>query len=250
MRTPLIAGNWKLNGNLVAARALASEIVDAGQLGEVDLLVCPSFTLLSAVNNVLSGSSVALGAQNLSGQPEGAFTGEVSGDMLAECGCAFVIVGHSERRTLFGETDADVSRKVDQALASGLTPIVCVGESLAERDDGRAFEVVRRQLDGALSDVSDAQLEACVLAYEPVWAIGTGRSASPEQAQAVHAEMRDWLSRRGESIARAVRTLYGGSVKPDNAGALFAQPDVDGALVGGASLVGQDFLAIARAAAA
>ncbi|MEM9604567.1 MAG: triose-phosphate isomerase [Pseudomonadota bacterium] len=250
MRTPLIAGNWKLNGSRVAARALASELADANPVGEVELLVCPSFTLLSAVHDVLDGSPVVLGAQNLASEPKGAFTGEVSGDMLVECGCRYVIVGHSERRTLFGESDADVARKVAQALASGLTPIVCVGESLAERDSGRAPDVVRGQLDGALSGLSDAQLAACVLAYEPVWAIGTGRSATPDQAQSVHADMRAWLSARSASAAHAVRALYGGSVKPDNAGALFSQPDIDGALVGGASLVGQDFLAIARAAAA
>lgn len=248
MRRPLIAGNWKLNGSRDSATALATEVAAASSEIDVDLLVCPSFTLLAPVQSALGSSCVALGAQNLSAHESGALTGEVSAQMVSEAGCRYVIIGHSERRGLFGEQDSDVAAKVQRALAQSLVPIVCVGESLDERDAGRELAVVSRQLDSALGALDSTALANCVVAYEPVWAIGTGRSASPEQAQAVHAAMREWLIGREAGAGNTVRLLYGGSVKPDNARALFAQRDIDGALIGGASLDAADFLAIARAA--
>lgn len=249
MRRPLIAGNWKLNSNSAHARALAADVASAATDLPADLVLFPSYTLLADVFDVIEASHVALGAQNVATQTQGAFTGEVSASMLREVGCSYAIIGHSERRSLFSESDVDIADKVVRCLAEGLTPVLCVGESLGARDGGRATEVVRSQLHGALASVENSDLSACVVAYEPVWAIGTGRSASPEQAQEVHASIRAWLATRDEAAAHAVRLLYGGSVKVENAGALLAQTDIDGALVGGASLVADSFLAIAQAAA-
>ena len=249
MRRPLIAGNWKLNGSSSGARSLASEIASQAPSVDVDMLICPSFTLLGVIGEAIEQSGVALGAQNVAAQEQGAFTGEVSARMLSEAGCRYVIIGHSERRSLFAERDDQLAQKMALSLAAGLTPVLCVGESLEERDAGRVLEVVQTQLEGGFASVTDGQLGDCVLAYEPVWAIGTGRSASPEQAQEVHAAMRAWVASRDATAAGSMRQLSGGSVKADNAKALFAQADIDGALVGGASLVTNDFLAIARAAA-
>jgi triosephosphate isomerase len=243
MRRPLIAGNWKMYKTAAEAVALAIELRDGGRSEGVEVLVAPPFTALSAVAQALRGSSLLLGAQNMHWATEGAFTGEVSPLMLRDIGCTHVIVGHSERRQLFGETDEGVARKAKAALAHSLTPIVCVGETLTERESGRTMEIVERQLERALRELTADQVATVVVAYEPVWAIGTGRNATPEQAQEVHAFIRKRVSTsHGDPVAVAVRILYGGSVKPDNIGPIIAQADVDGALVGGASLTAASFL--------
>jgi triosephosphate isomerase len=240
-RTRLVAGNWKMHGSRASNRALLEKILaGVGKAAATQCAVCPPFPYLAQVAEQLSGSPVALGAQNVSEHAQGAYTGEVSAAMLVELGCRYVIVGHSERRQLYGEKDEQVAAKFAAAKKSGLVPILCVGETLAEREAGRTEEVVARQLDAVLK-VGD--FGSVVLAYEPVWAIGTGRNATPEQAQQVH----EFLRRR---IPSENRILYGGSVKAQNARALFAMPDVDGGLIGGASLVAEDFLAIVEAAAA
>jgi triosephosphate isomerase len=212
-----------------------------------DVLVAPPFTALTAVAEALRGSSVLLGAQNMHWEKEGAFTGEVSPLMLRDAGCSHVILGHSERRHVFGETDEDVSRKTRAALDNGLTPIVCIGELLAERESNRTLEVVERQLEHGLRLVTPDELARSVVAYEPVWAIGTGRTATPQQAQDVHAFVRKRMARsHGDAVAAAVRILYGGSVKPENIAELMAESDIDGALVGGACLKADSFLKIVR----
>jgi len=234
-RTRLVAGNWKMHGSRETIRALLDAIVAGVDAPGAQCAICPPFPYLAQVAERLRGTAIAWGAQNVAEHAQGAYTGEVSAAMLAEFGCRYVIVGHSERRQLYGETDAQVAAKFAAARKAGLTPILCVGETLAERDAGRTTEVVARQL-GAVA------FTAGVVAYEPVWAIGTGRNATPEQAQEVHAFLR-------ERLPRDTPILYGGSVKPQNAAAIFAMPDVDGGLIGGASLVAADFLAILRAAA-
>ena len=242
MAQKLVVGNWKLNGSLSSNEALLGAC--CAQAG-VDVAVCVPFPYLAQAASRLDG--IALGAQTVSEFQSGAYTGEVSAEMLAEMGCRYVIVGHSERRTLFGEDDAVVGRKAAAALRAGLVPIVCVGESLAEREAGQVMEVIGRQL-AAVRELIGAQgLSRTVIAYEPVWAIGTGRAASANEAQEVHAAIRRWLAECGAAAAE-IRILYGGSVKADNAAELFAMPDVDGGLIGGASLVAQDFMAICRAA--
>ena len=233
-RTRLVAGNWKMHGSRSANRALLDAILKGLPKGNAQCAVCPPYPYLEQVAERLRGTPIAWGAQNVSEHAQGAYTGEVSAAMLAEFGCRYVIVGHSERRQLFGETDGQVAAKFGAARAVGLTPILCVGETLAEREAGRTEEVVARQL-------AAVKFSEAVLAYEPVWAIGTGRNATPEQAQAVHAFLRGKLN-------SDVSILYGGSVKAQNAAAIFAMPDVDGGLIGGASLVAEDFLAILRAA--
>jgi len=237
MRARLVAGNWKMHGSRASNLALLDAIV-AGAGNGAEAVVCVPFPYLGQVAERLTGTAVAWGAQTLSEHASGSFTGEVSAAMLADFGCRFVLVGHSERRQLFGETEAQAAAKFAAARAAGITPILCVGETLAERDAGRTEEVVARQLDAVLGS---SRFADAVLAYEPVWAIGTGRTATPEQAQAVHGFLRNRLG-------AATRILYGGSVKPENATAIFAMPDVDGGLIGGASLVAQDFLAICAAA--
>ncbi|HEX6692303.1 MAG TPA: triose-phosphate isomerase [Burkholderiales bacterium] len=232
-RVRLVAGNWKMHGSLAANRALLDALVGGLPQG-VECAVCVPFPYLAQAAERLKGTALAWGAQNVSEHAEGAYTGEVSAAMLKELGCRYAIVGHSERRQLYRESDAQVAAKFAAAQGAGLTPVLCVGETLAEREAGRTEEVVGRQLDAV-------RFSNAVLAYEPVWAIGTGRTASPEQAQAVHAFLR-------RKVALETPILYGGSVKPQNAAAIFAMPDVDGGLIGGASLVAQDFLAIARAA--
>ncbi len=250
MRVPLIAGNWKMFKGVHEAVAYAKELrVLAADIVDLELVLAPPFTAVNAVADALRNSNVAVAGQDLFWEKEGAFTGAVSGPMLQEAGAALVIVGHSERRRVFGDTDADVNRKVHAAYGAGLAPIVCVGETLDERDGGRTFDVLDTQVKAALEDVSSSQFSTMVIAYEPVWAIGTGRNATPDQAQEAHAHIRgrlqQWL---GADAADGCQILYGGSVKPDNAKAILQQPDVDGALVGGASLDVQSFLAIARAA--
>ena len=239
-RIRLVAGNWKMHGSRASNLALLEALLRGiGDARGVECAVCPPFPYLPQVGEKLRGTPVALGAQNVSEHAQGAYTGEVSAAMLAEFGCRYVIVGHSERRQLYGERDALVAAKFAAAQAAGIAPILCVGETLEERDAGRTQQVVGRQLDAVLKVNS---FEQAVLAYEPVWAIGTGRNATPEQVQAVHVFLR-------KRINSQVRILYGGSVKPQNAAAIFAMPDVDGGLIGGASLVAKDFLDIVKAAA-
>jgi triosephosphate isomerase len=237
-RTRLVAGNWKMHGSRASNQALLDALLEEiGVPAGAECAVCPPFPYLQQVAERLRGSPIAWGAQNVSEHAQGAYTGEVSAAMLREFGCRYVIVGHSERRQVYGETDAQVAAKFAAARGAGLTPILCVGETLQEREAGRTEEVVARQLDEVLTKTS---FEDAVLAYEPVWAIGTGRTATPQQAQEVHAFLRTRLS-------TASQILYGGSVKAQNAAAIFAMPDVDGGLIGGASLVATEFLAIVKA---
>jgi triosephosphate isomerase len=247
MRTPLIAGNWKMNGSLAANATLLAGILRDEAAVSAELAVCVPAPYLAQVQSVLGGSPVRWGAQDVSAQERGAFTGEVSAEMLLEFGCSYVIVGHSERRSYHAESDELVAQKAQRALASGLTPIVCFGETLEEREQGATDAVVSRQLAPVL-DAMRTQLASMVIAYEPVWAIGTGKTATPEMAQQVHARLRAMLAERDAESAQQVRILYGGSMKPDNAKDLLAKPDIDGGLIGGASLNASDFLAIAHAA--
>ena len=250
MRTPIIAANFKMHQTAAETADYASALVaELGDLEGVEVVVAPPFTALDRAAQAFADGPVRLSAQDVHAEPEGAFTGEVSVAMLAELGCAYSIVGHSERRALFGETDDKVSAKVAALLAGGLRPIVCVGESLDEREAGRTREVVEAQLHRSLAGVEPAWAEEVVVAYEPLWAIGTGRTATPEMAQEVHQAIRAHLGVAFGAAADALRIQYGGSVKPDNAADLMAQPDIDGALVGGASLDPASFASIVRAAA-
>lgn len=249
-RRPLIAGNWKLFKTVAESCALVQELkAQLPAVTRAEVVVAPVFTALASVRAALAGSSVRLSAQNVYWEAQGAFTGEVGPLQLRDVGCDYVIVGHSERRQLFGESDADVGRKARAVLAHGMAPIVCVGETLAEREAGKAEAVVVRQLVAALAGMTDAELANAVVAYEPIWAIGTGKNAAPSDAQHMHAAIRGCVaSAHGQSRAASLRVLYGGSVKPDNAAALLGQSDVDGALVGGASLAAGSFCAIVAAA--
>jgi len=250
-RTALIAGNWKMHGTLESCRALVAAL-DAGVAGRAApaMLLCPPFVYLERAARWLEGSPIALGAQNLSERSgPGAFTGEIAGSMLVDVGCRYVIVGHSERRTLYGETDALVAAKFGAAQAAGLVPILCVGETLEEREAGRTEAVVARQAAAVLESAGVGAFARAVIAYEPVWAIGTGRTATPEQAQEVHALVRGIIASRDATIAAELRILYGGSVKGANAAELLAKEDIDGGLIGGASLDAADFLKIFEAAA-
>jgi len=250
MRRPFIAGNWKMNLDMASAVALAKGVArEAEKVEEVDLAVCPPSVYLAAVAQAISGSQVQVGAQNMYHQPKGAFTGEISAAMLVDVGCRYVILGHSERRHILGETDELVNKKVHAALAAGLAPIVCVGETLEEREAGNTLDVIRRQFDGSLAGLSAQQLAGVVIAYEPVWAIGTGKVATPEQAEEVHLDLRKIIQDRyNRRTAEVVRIQYGGSVTPDNARVLLACPNIDGALVGGASLQVESFMGIVAAA--
>ena len=250
-RKLLIAGNWKMNTSLSGATELAGALVArVGALDAVDLAVAPPFVYLAAVGEVLGGSKIALGAQNMFYEDNGAYTGETSGAMLKDVGCRYVILGHSERRHVVGETDELVNRKVLKALADGLEPILCVGELLEQRRADQTREVVRRQVKIGLEGVSRSEAARVTIAYEPVWAIGTGLTATPDQAQEVHEMIRGLLGEAyGAEVAEKVRIQYGGSVKPANAAKLLALPDVDGALVGGASLKAPDFIGIVNAGA-
>ncbi len=248
MRTPLVVANWKMNGTVAEARALAAGVRDGLRRPRgVEVVLCPPFTALGAVRELLAAGPIALGAQNSHWEAAGAFTGEISPPMLAELGCRYVLVGHSERRKEFGETDEQINRKVRAVLATGMAPILCVGETAEERAQGLTFTTVEGQLRAGLAGLAAAAIGFCVLAYEPVWAIGTGQHAAPGQAGEVHGYLRGLLSELAtKEVAQRVRVLYGGSVKPDNAAALTAEPDIDGALVGGASLSPQGFVAIAK----
>ncbi len=249
-RRPFIVGNWKMNKGPLEADALAIELKKrlAG-IGHADVAVVPPYISIPAVVGRLQKSGIGVGAQDLHPEVSGAFTGAVAGEMLKQAGCSFVLVGHSERRSLFGDTDVIVARKLGAALRAGLDPILCVGETLAERDDGSATVVVRRQLAAALSELDRDAMMKVTIAYEPVWAIGTGRTASPAQAQEMHKEIRAWLGERfPREVPQAVRIQYGGSVNAQNAATLLQQPDIDGALVGGASLSAETFAAIVESA--
>jgi triosephosphate isomerase (TIM) len=249
MRIKLVAGNWKMNGGLAANQTLLQALLPAvGRIEGAKFAVCVPYPYLSQVQQLLGGSAIQWGAQDVSQFASGAYTGEVSGAMLAEFGCRYTIVGHSERRTLFGETSALVAQKYEAAQKAGLTPILCVGETLEERESGRTEPTVAAQLDAVLERCGTQSLGQAVIAYEPVWAIGTGRTAMPDEAQAVHAFIRRRVAARDEAAAAGVQILYGGSVKGANAGQLFAERDIDGGLIGGASLDAAEFATICRAA--
>ena len=250
MRTPLVVGNWKMNGSVAEARALASAVRDGVKRTRgVEVVLCPPFTALPVVGESLAGSAVGLGAQNCHWEKQGAFTGEISPPMLAELGVKYVIVGHSERRKHFGESDAMINLKVKALLATELTPILCVGETEEERRQGLTFTIVEGQVRGGLAGVEAAAISRCVMAYEPVWAIGTGVNATPVQAGEVHGYLRGLLSElASKEVAQALRILYGGSIKPEHMGELVQEKEIDGGLVGGASLQAQSFLAIVKKA--
>jgi triosephosphate isomerase len=248
-RTPIIAGNWKMY------KTIPEAIESAGRLAElmqpeptdVEVMIAPAFPALYLVQQTLAGSCIRMGAQNMYWEAEGAFTGEVSPDMLLSAGCSHVILGHSERRQFFGETDQGINRKIVAALKNNLTPVFCVGETDAEREEEKTFSVLDKQMEMGLIGFSAEELEPLVLAYEPVWAIGTGKTATSEQAQEVHGYLRQWIEKKfGSTLAKSIRILYGGSVKPENIGGLMAMPDIDGALVGGASLNPDSFSRIVR----
>lgn len=249
MRKKFVAGNWKMFTDHVTAKKLAQEVVAlmAGN-HQVDVALCPPFTYLQAVGEVLKGTQIALGAQNCYHEKEGAFTGEISPTMLLDLGCKYVILGHSERRHKMGECDITVNKKVHAALNAGLHVILCIGESLDERQANKTNEILKNQLDGSLAGIGAPCYKSLVLAYEPVWAIGTGHNATPQQAQDAHAYIRSWIANHhGAEIADKMVIQYGGSVKPENAASLLTQPDVDGGLIGGASLKADQFLGIIRA---
>ncbi len=248
MRIPLVAGNWKMNTVQATAVELVKTLAKSTPGGKVEVAVCPPFVYLLPAAQAAKGSHVKLGAQDVYFEAKGAFTGEISCEMLKDCGCEYVILGHSERRHVIGENDTLISAKLKAVIAASLKPILCVGEKLEERDANTTEKVIETQLKGGLEGLTADQLKNLVIAYEPVWAIGTGRNATPEQAQDVHQFIRTWLTGRfGASFAQGVRIQYGGSVKGDNAESLMAKPDVDGALVGGASLKADDFLKIIQA---
>ncbi|MYF98593.1 triose-phosphate isomerase [Candidatus Poribacteria bacterium] len=248
MRTPIIAGNWKLNKTVSEAVALTSELKELVEGTDgVEIVVAPTFTALHAVSNSIKDSNILLAAQDVYWENSGAFTGEVSAPMLNDVGCDYVIIGHSERRQYFGETNETVNHKVKAALSHNLKPIVCVGEQLEEREVGQTESVIKDHITGGTTGLTNDAILSCVIAYEPVWAIGTGKTATPEQAQEVHYFIRNLLSDNfSDEVASQVRIQYGGSVKPENAAELMAQPDVDGALVGGASLQAESFAQIVK----
>jgi triosephosphate isomerase (TIM) len=249
MRKPLVAGNWKMNGSLDSVRTLLAGIKSGiSEVKNAEVAVCPPYVYLAETEKLLQGSGIGWGGQDLSAEASGAFTGEVAFSMLQDFGCKYVIVGHSERRTYHAESDELVAKKYAVARAAGLVPILCVGETLEERESGITEQVVARQLDALIDSEGVEALKEGVIAYEPVWAIGTGKTASPEQAQEVHAFIRGRVAEKSAEVADGVRILYGGSMKPDNAKELIGKPDIDGGLIGGASLKAEDFLGICTAA--
>ena len=250
-RKKIVAGNWKMNKTASEASSLTENImIDLSDVGDVDVVLCPPYTALGVVGPLIDKTRIGLGAQNMHWELSGAYTGEISSSMLRDLYCQYVILGHSERRSYFSETDDEVNKKARAALETRLTPIICVGETLEERDSGRAREIVKGQLQGSLAGLRE-DLKKVIIAYEPVWAIGTGRTATPEQAQEMHAYIRSVLAEMaGEDTADTVRIQYGGSVKPNNAAELFAQPDIDGGLIGGAALEARHFIEIVQAAIA
>ncbi len=249
MRKPLVAGNWKMNGSRESNNALIKGIIEgSSQVTNAEILVCPPFVYISEVAALLEGTDIAYGSQDVAKEEVGAYTGEISVSMLKDIGCTYAIVGHSERRALYGDTDKIVAQKFAAAQNGGLTPVLCVGELLEEREAGQTEAVVEKQLQAVVDLVGISALEKSVVAYEPVWAIGTGKTASPEQAQEVHAFIRGWISKEDAAVAEKVRILYGGSVKAANAKELFSQADIDGGLIGGASLAADEFISICEAA--
>jgi len=249
MRRPMVAGNWKMNGNRAEAAKLVNGILEGmGDVADAEVVVCPPYILIPEVGQRITDSAVRLGAQNLNVHASGAHTGEISGPMLRDFGCVYCIVGHSERRAMYGESSSDVAAKFEAAQHHGLVPVLCVGETLEQREKDATEAVIAEQLQAVLSRSGAEGFRNAVIAYEPVWAIGTGRTATPQQAQAVHAFIRGLLASNDKGIAGNVRILYGGSVKGDNAADLFAEADIDGGLIGGASLKSDEFLAICRAA--
>lgn len=246
-RTPLIAGNWKMYKDCTEAVSAAEKLLalcSEAPSGR-EIMIAPAFTAIHPVSEKLKGSGIKVSGQNLFWQKEGAFTGEISADMLKSAGCEYVLIGHSERRQIFGEKDQDINLKIKAALGSSLKPVFCVGETESERESGKTFNVLDRQLENGLTEIPASLLNSIVIAYEPVWAIGTGKTATPEIAQEVHGWIRGFLKKKyGDSIANAIRILYGGSVKPDNISGLMRLPDIDGALVGGASLDPESFYGI------
>jgi len=249
MRRKLVVGNWKMYGNLARNKALLEGVLSGvRELRNADYGVCVPYPYLAQAQSMLQGSNIAWGAQNVSQNEQGAFTGAVAAGMLADFNCRYVIIGHSERRALFHESNDIAATKFDTAIKSGLTPIFCVGETLAERESGVTEQVVARQLEVILNHVGAQAVAKSVIAYEPVWAIGTGKTATPEQAQAVHAFIRQRVAQLDAAVAKELKILYGGSMKPGNAAELLSQPDIDGGLIGGASLVAEEFVAICRAA--
>ncbi len=248
MRQPLVIGNWKMNGTRQMVQALLGTLVSKNtELTRAKVVVCPPYLYIPLAMELLRGTSILLGGQDVWVESEGAFTGDVSAAMLADFGCSWVIVGHSERRSLHAEDDYLVAKKAMAAQMAGLVPIICVGETLDEREEGRTKTVIARQLDAVLETVGIQMFASAVIAYEPVWAIGTGRTATPQQAQEIHGYIRQRIAINNADIASSLRILYGGSVKPKNAAELFNQPDIDGGLIGGASLNGIDFIEICRA---
>ncbi len=245
-RKPIIAGNWKMNKTTAEARDLAAKLIPlVSSVKDREIVLGPAFTSLEAVSETIKGTNIVLAAQTMQWEDKGAFTGEISAEMLLDLGCKYVIIGHSERRQYFGETDETVNKKVKQALKKGLLPIMCVGETLAEREAGRLNDIINRQVTGGLKDISADDMKKIVIAYEPVWAIGTGRTATPEQANEVHALIRQKAkSLYSAEIAEILRIQYGGSVTPENVSQLMSKPDIDGALVGGASLKPESFGAL------
>lgn len=248
MRTPIIAGNWKLNKTVSDAVLLTTDLAKlVDNISDVEIVVAPVFTALSNVHDVINGTNIQLAAQDLYWEDSGAFTGEVSAPMLKDVGCDYVIIGHSERRQYFGETNETVNQKVKAALSHELKPIICVGELLEERETGKTETVIEDHVKGGIGDLTESEIESCVIAYEPVWAIGTGKTATPDQAQEVHSFIRDILKDcYSDKLASKIRIQYGGSVKPENAAELMSQQDVDGALVGGASLDAESFAEIVK----
>lgn len=245
MRRPLIAGNWKMHNNCAQSVELVSQLIKSVPDSEVDIVVAPPYTALSSVATVLKGSPIALAAQNIFWEESGAFTGEIAPAMLKDVGCRYVIIGHSERRQFFNETNETVNKRLKAALKASLIPIVCIGETLTEREGEKTLAVIEDQITGGFQNVSPDEMGPVIIAYEPVWAIGTGKTATPEQAQEVHHFIRELVARIfGKQIADGIRILYGGSVKPDNVDHLMAQTDIDGALVGGASLKADSFARI------
>lgn len=244
MRQPLIMGNWKMNGSREEGVQLAKALADGLGAVSQEVAVCVPFVYLSDIRGALGSSPIALGAQNVADQASGAYTGEVSAAMLVDCGCKYALVGHSERRSYYGDSNESVAKRFCQALSQGVVPVLCVGETLEEREQNRTFQVVDEQLDAVIAAAGIEAFQKAVIAYEPVWAIGTGKTASDEQAQEVHQYIRQRIAEKSAAVAEKVQILYGGSVKPDNAKALFAMPDIDGGLVGGASLDAKGFLQI------
>ena len=247
MRKPLMAGNWKMHKTIPEAIAMVKELKPLiSAVTDVEVLICPVFTSIYPLANEVKGTNIAIGAQNVYWEPKGAFTGEIATNMLVDAGCSFVIIGHSERRQYFGETDETVNKKTKAALASGLIPVVCVGETLQERETNETFKVIEKQIRDGIKNLTKEEAEKTVIAYEPVWAIGTGKTATPQQAQEVHEFIRKIYSQMYAEASDKVRILYGGSVKPDNVSELMKQKDIDGGLVGGASLEAASFAKLVK----